>query len=248
MLAESIVFYIYQEITLVVHLIREHEGEDGAEVAHLVEEANEIGVGTAADHIVDGADVARIIIAEEFVGDVDVVLFKAGTVGGGLGNDLIDLDAHNLCLAALEESLLAEVEKHEDEDDEQAGSDGNGVHTGADGKADAGRHPDTCRRGEATDTAFHLNDGTGTEETNSADDLCRDASWVAVLETHILLRDVDGDEHGEGGAHRDEGEGAHTGYLAFVTALEAYDGTEGEREDEFENGSDDIDVGVGNEG
>lgn len=248
MLAESIVFYTYQEITLVVHLVREHEGEDGAEVAHLVEEANEIGVGTAADHIVDGADVARIIIAEEFVGDVDVVLFKAGAVGGGVGNDLINLDAHYLCLAALEETLLAEVEEHEDEDDEQACSDGNGVHAGADGEADAGRHPDAGRRGEATDTAFHLNDGTGTEETDTADDLCRDASRVAVLETHIFLRDIDGDEHSEGGAHRDEGEGTHTSYLTFVTAFETYDGTKAEGEEEFEDGSDDVDVRVADEG
>ena len=66
-------------------------------------------------------------------------------------------------------------------------------------------------------------------------------SGVAVLEAGIDLGDIDGEEHRHAGAHRNQGEGTHTGNLPLALALQPDKDSEKHRQEQFEHGAREVD-------
>ena len=231
-------------MSLVVHFVGEGEREDVAFGVEVVEESDEVGRAVAAHHEVDDGGVVSVVVAQVFVGDVYAEGAEAVAVGVGIGEYLADLQADNLHFAATEEVLFAQFKCEQHEDDGGTGYDGDEVESCPHGESDTGGDPNASCRSESTHRAFHLDDGSGSKKAYTRNDLGGYALRVAVLgHTEIVLRDVEGENHGQGCAHRDEGEGAHSGYLAFVTTLQANSSAEGEAEQQLEDGTNGVDAG-----
>ena len=63
-------------------------------------------------------------------------------------------------------------------------------------------------------TAFTLDNGTCTEETDTSEHLRRDTSRISVEEVRVGLRDPNRDEHGHGRSEADQREGAQSSFAA----------------------------------
>ena len=186
----------------------------------VVKHSGHVDPAGAAHHEVDNGEAVLVVILHELVTNVYVVGPEDVAQGLDVVEDAVYLDTDNLGFPQEIMTLLNALDVDKNKNDEQGSDDADEVHSRAYRQSDTCSHPDARRRGESTHRAFHLDDGAGTQETNTTDDLGGDAPWVTVLEAEIDLGNIDGYEHGQCGTHRDEGKGAQAGDLTLATPFD----------------------------
>ena len=144
----------------------------------------------AAHHEVDDRLSVLVVKLHELVADVNIVGFDDVPHALDVVKDFIDLNAYNLGLPHEVVPLLNEFKVDQNENDEQSSYDAHQIHSGSHGESDASRHPDTCSSSQAAHRGFHLDNGTGTQETYTTHHLGCDAAGIAVFQAQVFLGNV----------------------------------------------------------
>lgn len=114
---------------------------------------------------------------------------------------------------------------------EQSAEQDRDVHSRADGKTDAGCHPDSGGGGQSPDITSDLEDDACTQKADAADDLCRDPCGICSARSkkyyafliHEICKAVLGDQHQKGCCHADQYMGPDSGFLEAMASFKSDD-------------------------